>query len=124
MTDATKKYKRTNKILSFFSILLNCAPILTYTVIAFASGSVKQVTALGIALTMAIMFTIINLVFKHHIRSTIWILLLGIYVCLKNITPLLILIAACTMIDEFAITPIRKKYKQLYTINKEIDKRL
>lgn len=124
MTDVTKKYKRYNKILSFFSILLNCIPILSYTIIAFANGSIKQVTALGLALTMAIMFTIINLVFKHHIRSTIWILLLGIYVCLKNITPLLILIAACTMIDEFAINPLRKKYKQLYTINKEIDKRV
>ena len=124
MTDATKKYKRTNKVLSFFSILLNCTPILSYTIVAFTNGSIKQVTALGLALTMAIMFTIINMVFKHHIRSTIWILLLGIYVCLRNITPLLILIAGCTMIDEFAITPIRKKYKQLYTINKEIDKRL
>lgn len=124
MTDVTKKYKRYNKILSFFSILLNCTPILSYTIIAFANGSIKQVTALGLALTVAIMFTIINLVFKHHIRSTIWILLLGIYVCLKNITPLLILIAACTMIDEFAINPIRKKYRQLYTINKEIDKRV
>lgn len=124
MTDVTKKYKRTNKILSFFSILLNCIPILSYTIIAFANGSIRQVTALGLALTVAIMFTIINLVFKHHIRSTIWILLLGIYVCLKNITPLLILIAACTMIDEFAINPLRKKYKQLYTINKEIDKRV
>lgn len=124
MTDTTKKYKRTNKSLSFFSILLNCTPILSYTIVAFANGSIKQVTALGLALTVAIMFTIINLVFKHHIRSTIWILLLGIYVCLKNITPLLILIAGCTMIDEFAINPLRKKYKQLYTINKEIDKRL
>ena len=56
-------------------------------------------------------------------RSTIWILLLGIYICLDNIMPVLLTIAIGTITDELILTPLHKKYKQLAIINSEIDKR-
>ena len=60
---------------------------------------------------------------KLHLRSAIWLLVLGVYICLQNIQTLLIMVAVCTILDEIVFTPLHKKYKNLYIINKEIDKR-
>ena len=79
--------------------------------------------SLGICLVTVLIFTIINVLIKHRIRCTIWILLLGIHACVENITTLLIIMAITTAIDEFIFEPLAKKYKNKYIINKEIDKR-
>lgn len=121
--EVTLKYKNRYRILKLLSILVNISPILVYTFIAFTSGTVSQKTTLGLTLVVCVLFTITNLVFKYHIRSTIWILLIGIHICLNNITSLLVIIAIATMTDEFILSPLAKKYKQKYVINNEIDKR-
>ena len=41
----------------------------------------------------------------------------------NNIIPLLIIVAALTVIDEFVLEPLYKRYREKYVINKEIDKR-
>lgn len=119
----TKKYKRIYKLLSLLSLLLTLAPIIVYIILGFMHGSIGQKVTLGICLLMTIILTLINVMFKYKIRSTIWILLIGIYVCMDKITPLLIIIAITTIIDEFILEPLVKSYKSKYTINKEIDKR-
>ena len=79
--------------------------------------------ALGITIVVSAIFFFANLILKYHIRSTVWILLIGIYIALKDITTLLIIISVCTVLDEFLVTPLYKHYKERYKINKEIDKR-
>lgn len=123
MTEVTKKYKRRAKWLKFISVSLLIIPLLIYAIIGFINGNIGEKVTLGMTLIVCLIFVFINAVFKYHIRSTIWIMLLGIQICLKNITPLLVIIALCTMLDEFIITPLAKKYKQKYIINNEIDKR-
>lgn len=120
----TKKYKSITRLLQITSLMLVMLPLLVYIVIAFANGEPHQKLTLGMTLILAIILFIINIVFKYHIRSTVWILLLGIYVCVDKITPLLIILAVTTIIDEFIIVPLIKKYKNLYKINSEIDKRI
>jgi len=61
---------------------------------------------------------------KLRLRCIPWILLLGIYVCLKEITSLLVIMAITTIIDEMIVTPLHKSLKNKYIINKEMDKRL
>ena len=73
---------------------------------------------------IALILTALNFFMKYHIRSTIWFLLLGIQICLQNIVTLILIIAICTIIDEFVLTPLKKKFKDKYTINKEIDRRM
>lgn len=123
MSDVTKKYKKRYKVLTILSILLNIVPILIYSITGFIQGSIGEKVTLSLALIICIIFVAINMAFKYHIRSTIWIALIGIQVCLKNITTLLIIIALFTMLDEFVISPLAKKYKTKYTINNEIDER-
>jgi hypothetical protein len=123
MSDITKKYKRKARFCSFISISLIVIPLLIYAVLGFVNGSISEKVCLGMTLVVCLIFVLVNSVFKYHIRSTIWIMLLGIQICLNNITSLLIIVAISTMMDEFIFSPLAKKYKQKYIINNEIDKR-
>lgn len=119
----TKEYKKKVFWLGFFSFLTTILPVLIFVILGFINGSVGQKFTLGLCVLMDGILTLINLMFKYKIRSSIWILLIGIYVCVDNIIPLLITIAISTIIDEFILEPLLKGYKAKYIINKEIDKR-
>lgn len=119
----TKKYKLKLNIYKFLSFMFTVLPVIIYGIIGFANGTVSEKVSLGICSILAVLFVIMNVMFKYHIRSTVWILLIGIYICIDNIIPLLIIMAISTIIDEFVLVPLINKYKNKYTINKEIDLR-
>lgn len=119
----TKEYRREKWLLLILSVLCNLLPIAIYTIKAFIVAGVGQKVTLGVCLTLALLFVLINIITKHRIRSTLWILLIGIYVCLDHIQSLLIIMAITTIIDEFILEPAYKRVKNKYIINKEIDKR-
>lgn len=119
----TKKYKNKLNFVRLLSFALTVLPVILYAILGVYNGSIGEKVSLGICTLLAIMFVIINVMFKYHIRSTLWIMLIGIYICIDNIIPLLITMAASTIIDEFVLVPLIKKYKDKYIINKEIDLR-
>ena len=123
MNSPTKKYKRLARLFSLLSILVLLAPLAYYLVEAFIAGVVIEKLALGGLATMAIILTLFNTIMKANLRSPIWLILLGIFFVLENILPLIIFIAAGTILDEFILTPLARRYRNLYTINNEIDKR-
>lgn len=123
MSQTTKELKTKKNIFHALSWLLTFAPILIWLCIALAKSNDVTKTALALSIVVAGLFCLVNLLLKYSIRSTIWILLIGIYIALKDITPLLIIIAVCTIIDEFLVHPAYKHYRDRYKINKEIDKR-
>ena len=126
MSTMTKKYKRLSILTFLLSALCSLCPIFIYVIKAFVDNDVQAVNkyTLGIMCSVALVVTLINIVAKLHLRCIPWILLLGIYLCLKNITALLVIMAITTIIDELILTPLHKSFKNKYTINKEIDKRL
>lgn len=119
----TKKYKTKLNICKLLSFTLTVLPVIIYTIMGFMHGTIGEKVSLGICVVLALIFVLINVMFKYHIRSTLWVLLIGIYVCIDNIIPLLIIMATTTIIDEFALVPLINKYKNKYIINKEIDLR-
>lgn len=121
----TKKLKAKYVTAALISLLLNVGPLLVFTIIAFISGTaiVHKVT-LSMTLLLVLIFSIITLVNKTVFRSKLWILLIGLWLCLDNILTPLIVFAACQVVDELVVTSIKKYYKDRYKINKEIDKRL
>ena len=119
----TKNYKTKYILCRVVSEILTICPVLIYFVKSLIEGSNVQKFCLCITLLVAIMLVVLNFLMKRHIRSTLWILILGIHICIRNITPLLIIIAVATILDEFVFDPMAKKYKNLFVINKEIDKR-
>ena len=119
----TKKYKIKLNICRLLSFTITVLPVIIYVIKGFIDGSIGEKVSLGICVILALMFMLINVMFKYHIRSTLWVLLIGIYVCIDNIIPLLIIMATTTIIDEFVLVPLINKYKNKYIINKEIDLR-
>ena len=124
MSDITKRYKLKALIFQCLSTLVLAAPIIYYTILGFINGETTEKFTLGITFVMAAIMFSINILFKHHIRSTLWVIVLGIYLCLDNIQALLIMVAIGTILDEFLLTPLYKSYKNKANINREIDKRL
>ena len=126
MSTMTNKYKKLSILTFLLSTICSLCPILIYVLKAFIDKDVQEVNkyTLGIMCSVALVVTLINIVAKLHLRCIPWILLLGIYVCLKDITSLLVIMAITTIIDELILMPLHKSFKNKYTINKETDKRL
>ena len=114
----TEKYKKKARFYSFLSFFITIVPILIYVVIGFMEGTIGQKITLGMCLV-----AVVILVFKHMPRCGVWIILAGLAYACNNIVPLLLIMAITTALDELVLSPLAKKYKNLYTINKEIDKR-
>ena len=119
----TKKAKNRYILFKSLSICLTFLPLIVYVIMAFVKGAPLEKFTMGCLVTIAVVFVTLNVIMKYNIRSTVWVLILGIYLCLDNITPLLIIMAVSTILDEFVISKLANKYKNQFTINKEIDKR-
>lgn len=119
----TEKYKKKARFYSFLSFFITVVPILIYVVIGFIEGTIGQKITLGMCLVAVIILVILNLLFKHIPRCGVWIILAGLAYACNSIVPLLLIMAITTALDELVLSPLAKKYKNLYTINKEIDKR-
>ena len=125
MSQRTKKFKILYITFSIISFLLTLGPVLFYIVKGYIDADLtKEKVALTGVILCAIILTGINVLIKHHIRSTIWLLMLGIYYCVDNIMPLLLMIAIGTILDEFIVSPLKKSFKNKKIINSEIDKRI
>lgn len=126
MSERTKYQKGLTIFLGIFSFVITYLPLIIAVIMGFANGDIetRNKVVLGLTVIVAVIFAIFTFLFKHRIRSTLWILLLGCYIALDNMLWLIVTLAVCTMLDEFVIHPLYKKYKNLYTINKELDKRL
>lgn len=123
-SEITKRYSHYALIFHLLSILVLLLPLAYYAVLGFIHGETVEKFTLGCTFAIAACLVAANVIFKYHIRSTIWILVLGIYFCLDNIQTLLIMVACGTILDEFILTPLYKSYSRKAGINREIDKRL
>lgn len=125
MAKPTKGYRIKYWILFLISLALNIAPITVYVVRAIINSTlVHEKLALSMTVLVVIILTIVSLVNKVALRSRLWILLIGIYICLDNFINPLIVFAACQILDELIVTPLKKHYKTRLTISKEIDRRM
>ena len=121
----TKKYKRLKIFFQILSFLVTVAPLIVYVIIGFTNDEIytgKKVF-LGFTLIIALFLVLTNVLFKFHLRSPLFIIILGIYFALNKILTLLIIISIGIVLDEFIFQPLIKKYREKYIINNEIDKR-
>lgn len=123
LNERTKKIRNRYRLFKSLSICLTFLPLIVYVIIAFINGQPFEKFTMGCMVMIALIFVMLNVIMKYNIRSTVWVLILGIYLCLDDITPLLIIMAVSTIIDEFVVSKLANKYKNQFVINKEIDKR-
>lgn len=121
----TKTYRFKYWMLFAFSLLLNICPLAVYTIQALLQGQlVYQKVALTMTVFVVLIMTVISIINKITLKSRLWIILIGLYLCLGEILTPLIIIAVCQIADEVIVHPLKGHYKNKLTISKEIDKRL
>lgn len=120
----TSKYKKIWLISAFLSLLVNVFPVLWFFIEGMVQGhTTTQKVGLSVSLMIVIILTCYNLITKVAMRCRIWLIMVGLYLALNNFLTALIIITACQCLDELVLAPIAKHYHNLYTVNKEIDKR-
>lgn len=121
----TKSNKKWYLIFSFISAILWLAPVAIFLFLAVMEGTLMyQKVALSLTVLCVIIMTIVAITSKVALRSRLWILLIGIYICLQEIMVPIIIFACCQVADELIVSPLKARYKRKYQINKEIDGRL
>lgn len=124
MTPITKKYRFWSFIFLFFSILLNVAPIGAYTIMALINANlVVEKVALISTVFVVLILSIVAWVNKTTMKSRVWIVMLGLYFCLDEFIVPLLIIAITQILDEWIIAPLHGYFRNIYTINREIDRR-
>lgn len=132
-TERTIKCKRLGILFTVLSWLL-CFGLAVAFIISFlamnGNGSGEQSATMkekfgtiiyGFGLSLIPML-VLSIIVKDKIRPTVWM----IDVILANYlfgSWLMYVVFAIWLIDQYVIGPLGKHYRQLYTINKEIDRR-
>lgn len=122
----TEQYKKAYLALFITSLALNFLPLFIYVIMGYVNVDIEESKKVVLSFTLiaAIVLAVYNLLAKKHLRSVVWILLLGVYYAVQKIELLLLLMAICTILDEFIVEPLVKKFKFKYNANKEIDGRM
>ena len=121
MREKTKHLRAGKIIMHIISIALCYVPLLVALITGFTYNDGAGKVTMSICCVFALLLTVINIISKYSVRSTMWIILIGIYTVLDDVMPYLIAIAVCTVLDEFIVSPIYRSLKNRYIINKEID---
>ena len=113
MDKSTIKYKRIYHIFRILSVFVTFMPLIVYIIIGFANNDiyVGKKIVLSLSMVIAILICGMNVLFKYHLRSPLFLLLIGVYVCVDKILLLIIILSCGIVLDEFVFTPIAKKYK-------------
>ena len=128
-TERTIKCKRLGIAFSIINWIL-CFGLAIAFIIAFASGmepsneSLKEklgTVIYGIGLSLIPMIVLAILV-KDKIRPTVWMIDIILANYLFGSTVMYITFAIW-LISEYVVGPLAKQYRELYVINKEIDRR-
>lgn len=120
----TAKYKK--KALLFFLLSIAClfGPIMIYFFRAFIVGDTAQKLTLGVTFTVALIMGAVNIIMKSHLRSVVWVLLIGVSCVLRNYMSIIIVFAVTTFLEELIFHPLFRYYRDKAKINAEIDKRI
>ena len=124
MSDKTKSYKKKYMTYKILSLLLLFLPVGIFIVIAFLRGTVTQKMSLGVGVTLSLIFTIANVIFKLAPRSGIWILIIALAVAVQKIQNVIYVTGVCVIIEECITSRLEKHYKEKFKINREIDDRI
>ena len=120
----TAKYKKIAIILGVLSIVLTVGPMAGYIVYGFFSAQlVVQKVTLAASVLVVGLLTIVSLINKRALRSRVWIVAFALYAVLDHYLALIIIFGACQIVDELAVAPVARWYREKWHIHHEIDKR-
>lgn len=123
MSNKTREYKRKYRFYQIASILLLFLPVAIFIVIAFVKGNTTQKMSLGLGVTLSLIFTLANVIFKLAPRSGVWILIIALCVAVQKIQNVIYVTGTCVILEEVVTSRLERYYRDKYKINREIDDR-
>lgn len=127
---ASKHTKRCRAKLWLFRILdwvCLFMPLIIYVGIALASNEaiVAQKVAVVSTTMIALMLSGFNVIAQKRLRCPIWIIIIGLYVAVRDyLMPLIIILAVTSVLDDLVFTPVIQYYHTKLIANKAMDERL
>lgn len=122
-SDETKK----NRLLAVLFLILSYAmlygPILYYIIEGLVIATTGAKVVLSLMAVCALIVGVVCFIQKKHLRSPLWLVILGIFFAVDSILPLVVMVAVGVILDEFILTPLYNLFKNKARINHEIDKR-
>lgn len=128
-SERTKQCKRLSILFLVLHILCLFGPLLYFIPYAYIVGEVGRKLALSLFLIVALCLSVVAIISDARMRgglakSIMWILIIGISICLQEIKVFVYIMAIVSVIDELVIVRLRAKYKDALASNKEIDRRM
>ena len=124
MSEKTKTYRFKKNLFFWLSILVTVGPILGFVTWALIKSNTQQKIVLSMTMIGAAIIAALSLIQKLHLRSPVFLVLVGLWYALDKLMICIVIIAICTLLDEIVLWPLYKKYRDKYHINKEIDDRM
>lgn len=122
------KCKTRRNLFFILSFIATFGPFMYYGIKAMIEGEPVEKFALSMFSIVAVLIAITAACLKVHLRSVIWILLLGVYFCLDNLIGVILVVAICTILDELIFSPLykrySKKYSEIVSANEVFDERM
>lgn len=107
-----------------FAILF--LPIIIYALIGFSYENVSNTAKIIMVgtIVVSLILVIFNLVAQKRLRCPLWIILIGLFICIKEmLLPLIIILAVGSILDDLVLTPLIQYYRTKYIASKTIDER-
>ena len=128
-SERTKQCKRLSVFFLILHILCLFGPLLYFIPYAYIVGEVGRKLALSLFLIVALCLSVVALISDAKTRgglakSIMWILVIGISICLQEVKVFVYIMAIVSIIDELVIVKLCAKYKDAYAANREIDRRM
>lgn len=120
----TKNYKFKKNITFILSMLCSIGPLVVFTIMGIIQGEGVEKISLTLTAISSIVLAVIAILNKIHLRSTTYILMIGLWIALDNLLPFVITLMICTMLDELVLTPLHNRWKEDYHTNKQFDRRV
>lgn len=127
-SNRTKQCKRLSIMFGIFHFLCLFGPFLYFVPYAFAVGQMVSKITLSLTIIVSLVISAFAILAEAKtrgglVKSIIWLLLIGVSVCLSKVETFLYIMAIVSIIDELFVVRMRAKYKDAYAANKEIDRR-
>lgn len=102
-------------------------PLIIYIGVALVSNEaiVAQKVAVVSTTMVALILSVFNVISQKKLRCPIWIILIGLFVAIRDyLMPLIIILAITSVLDDLVFTPVISYYRTKLIANKAMDERL
>lgn len=122
----TKSCRRKLWFFRILDFICLATPLLIYIGFALSNDTVKVGYKVAVISTLliALILTLFNIIAQKKLRCPIWIVLIGLFVAIKEwLLPLVIILAVASVLDDLVFTPLIHYYYTKTVASKTIDER-